>query len=211
MNKIILSGIVTTEPQYSYEIFGEKFYIFYIESARNSNRTDTLRCIASEAYLPQISQRGNIKVFGEIRTRNVKDGAGKTHLEINVFVNEIYPYGEFDENFVEIDGFVCKETTCRTTPFGRKISDILIACNRKFGRSDYIPAISWGRNAIKSSLYEVGARIVAEGRLQSRWYTKKIEIDGEIKEEERIAYEISISRISEVSDGKVEENETDND
>lgn len=196
MNNITLAGIVVEEPIFSHEIYGEKFYRFSISSSRKSGTQDVLPCVVSEILKKDIEAGTEIKVCGNIRTRNVHEN-DKSHLEITVFVKEVLPYEE-DENNVELDGFVCKEPTYRETPLGRKVTDLLIASNRSYGKSDYIPTIAWGRMAIKSSEFEVGERVKVFGRLQGREYVKRLD-DG--TEETRVAYELSAS-IVKVIDGE---------
>lgn len=200
MNKIILAGLVTEEPTFSHEIYGEKFYRFSISSSRQSGTQDVLPCIASEILKKDIEAGTEVKVCGNIRTRNVHEN-DKSHLEITVFVKDALPYEE-DENNVELDGFVCKEPTYRETPFGRQITDLLVASNRSYGKSDYIPTIAWGRMAIKSSELEVATRVKIFGRFQSREYVKRLD-DG--TEETRVAYELSSSRIDVVEESEGEE------
>lgn len=196
MNNITLAGIVVEEPTFLYEIYGEKFYHFYLSSSRKSGTKDVLPCVVSEILKKDIEAGTEVKVCGNIRTRNVhKDD--KSHLEITVFVKEVFQYEE-DENNVELDGFICKEPTYRETPLGRQITDLLIASNRSYGKSDYIPTIAWGRMAIKSSEFEVGERVKVFGRLQCREYVKRLD-DG--TEETRVAYELSAS-IVKVIDGE---------
>ena len=187
MNKIILSGKVTDEPTFSHEVHGEKFYRFRLLSSRQSGNCDVLMCTVPEIIKNGISEGNKVKVLGEIRTRNVHED-DKNHLEITVFVKEVLLYEE-DENNVELDGFICKEPVYRETPFGRQITDLIVASNRERNyKSDYIPCIAWGRNAIRTSEFNVGTRVKVSGRLQSREYNKKID-DG--KYEERTAYELS--------------------
>lgn len=187
MNKIVLAGLVTEEPTFSHEVHGEKFYCFYLSSSRQSGYCDVLMCTVPEIIKNGINEGNMVKVLGEIRTRNVHEN-DKNHLEITVFVKEVLLYEE-DENNVELDGFICKEPTYRETPFGRQITDLIVASNRERNfKSDYIPCIAWGRNAIRSSEFNVGTRVKVLGRLQSREYKKKID-DGIY--EVRIAYELS--------------------
>lgn len=197
MNKIILAGLVTEEPIFSHEIYGEKFYRFSISSSRQSGTQDVLPCIASEILKKDIEAGTEVKVCGNIRTRNVHEN-DKSHLEIVVFVKEVLPYEE-DENNVELDGFICKPPIYRTTPFGRQIADLLVASNRSYGKSDYIPTIAWGRMAIKSSEFEVATKVKVFGRLQSREYVKRLE-DG--TEETRVAYELSANRVDVVEESE---------
>lgn len=196
MNNITLAGTVVDEPEFSHEIYGEKFYLFRLSNSRKSGTQDILTCVVSEILKKDIEAGTEVKVCGNIRTRNVHED-DKSHLEIMVFAKEVLPY-EGDENNVELDGFICKEPTYRETPLGRQVTYLLIASNRSYGKSDYIPTIAWGRMAIKSSELEVGTRVNVFGRLQSREYVKKLD-DG--TEETRVAYELSASRVK-VIDGE---------
>lgn len=200
MNKITLAGEIVSGIDYSHETGNERFYSFFISTKRRSGMTDVLPCIVSEVFLNAIENNGStkIKVSGEIRTRNVHDENNRPHLEIFAFVTNICDY-EYDENNVEVDGYICKTPQYRETPFGRQITDLLVASNRSYGKSDYIPTIAWGRMAIKSSELEVGARINVTGRIQSREYNKKISED---EYEVRMAYEVSVSRIDVVGESE---------
>ena len=198
MNKIVLAGLVTEEPTFSHEVHGEKFYRFYLSSSRQSGNCDVLMCTVPEIIKNGINEGNVIKVFGEIRTRNVHED-DKSHLEVTVFVKEVLLY-EKDENNVELDGFICKEPTYRETPFGRQITDLIVASNRERNfKSDYIPCIAWGRNAIRTSELNVGTRVKVLGRLQSREYKKKID-DGIY--EVRTAYELSAYMIDVVEESE---------
>lgn len=195
MNKIVLAGLVTEEPTFSHEVHGEKFYRFYLSSSRQSGNCDVLMCTVPEIIKNGINEGNMVKVFGEIRTRNVHED-DKSHLEVTVFVKEVLLY-EKDENNVELDGFICKEPVYRETPFGRKITDLIVASNREHFKSDYIPCIAWGRNAIRSSEFNVGTRVKVLGRLQSREYKKKIDDE---TYEVRTAYELSAYMIDVVEE-----------
>lgn len=187
MNRIIISGTVEESPEFSHEMYGKKFYRFFISSERISGVSDVIPVLISEVFLEEIKVGERIGVDGGIRTYNKR---GK--LEINVTAKELFFPLDHDENYVEIDGYLCKAPTYRETPFGREISDLLIATNRPYGRSDYIPSIVWGRYARKTSKKAIGTRIFAKGRIQSREYIKKLD-NGEI--ETRVAYELSINTI----------------
>ena len=195
MNKIVLAGLVEEEPMFSHEVHGEKFYRFRLLSSRKSGNCDVLMCTVPEIIKNGINEGNMVKVLGEIRTRNVHED-DKNHLEITVFVKEVLSYEE-DENNVELDGFICKEPTYRETPFGRQITDLMVASNREYFKSDYIPCIAWGRNAIRASEFNVGTRVKVLGRLQSREYKKKID-DGTY--EVRTAYELSAYMIDVVEE-----------
>ena len=200
MNKIVLAGTVVDEPTFSHEVYGEKFYIFYLSISRQSGTQDILPCVVSEILKKDIEAGTKVKICGNIRTRNVHEN-DKSHLEITVFVRDVLPYEE-DENNVLLDGFICKEPTYRETPFGRQITDLLIASNRSYGKSDYIPTIAWGRMAIKSSEFEVATKVKVFGRFQSREYKKRLE-DG--TEETRVAYELSANRVDVVEESEGED------
>ena len=198
MNKIVLAGLVTEEPIFSHEVHGEKFYRFYLSSSRQSGYCDVLMCTVPEIIKNGINEGNMVKVLGEIRTRNVHED-GKSHLEVTVFVKEVLLYDK-DENNVELDGFICKEPVYRETPFGRQITDLIVASNRERNyKSDYIPCIAWGRNAIRTSEFNIGTRVKVSGRLQSREYNKKIDDE---KYEERTAYELSASMIDVVEESE---------
>lgn len=193
MNKIVLQGTINGDCVLSHESHGEAFHRFSMSVKRKSDAIDILPCIISEVLLPKICDKDKVKIIGEIRTRNVHDDEGNTHLSVFVFVFDVEDYDGSDINHVSLNGFVCKDPKYRSTPLGRNITDVLIASNRERSyNSDYIPCISWGRNALKTSLFEVGDNVKAIGRLQSRQYNKKRE-DG--AEELRTAYELSICEI----------------
>lgn len=205
MNKIVLAGLVTEEPTFSHEVHGEKFYRFYLSSSRQSGYCDVLMCTVPEIIKNGISEGNKVKVFGEIRTRNVHED-DKSHLEVTVFVKEVLLY-EKDENNVELDGFICKEPVYRETPFGRQITDLIVASNRERNyKSDYIPCIAWGRNAIRTSEFNVGTRVKVSGRLQSREYNKRL---GDETYEVRTAYELSAAMVDAVEESG-ESNESSN-
>lgn len=198
MNKIVLAGLVTEEPTFSHEVHGEKFYRFCLSSSRQSGYCDVLMCTVPEIIKNGINEGNMVKVLGEIRTRNVHED-DKSHLEVTVFVKEVLLY-EKDENNVELDGFICKEPVYRETPFGRQITDLIVASNRERNyKSDYIPCIAWGRNAIRTSEFNVGTRVKVIGRLQSREYNKRL---GDETYEARTAYELSASMIDVVEESE---------
>ena len=204
MNTIYLSGEIAEKPKFFYETHGEKFYDFYISSKRKSENVDTLRCVCPEVFLDKLNEKDNISIVGEIRTKNYKDGE-RTKLDIYVFIKELHEYGGTDENYVELDGYICNEPVYRETPTGRQITDYIIASHRTCkGKSDYIPAISWGRCAYSTSMLEIGTHIYLSGRLQSRNYKKKI---GENEFEEKTAYELSTNYYKKLEEGEVLDDE----
>lgn len=197
MNKIILKGEVLNKPVYSHEVLKEIFYKFNLSCKRESGNIDIIQCVISEVYINGIEEGKIIELACEIRTRNVPKDNERKALEINAFVmsEPIFCNSEEDiknVNEVKIEGFVCKKVIYRVTPLGREIADILIASNRNYNKSDYIPCIAWGRNAKKAELIEPGSKVAVEGRLQSREYKKKISED---EYEDKIAYEVSIRSI----------------
>ena len=197
MNKTVLAGTVVDEPKFSHETYKEKFYRFLLSVNRESGTSDILSCVVSEILVGGIDNGNQIKIEGDIRTRNVCDETVK-HLDVFVFVNKISTYEE-DENLVDLQGYICKKPTYRATPLGRQITDLLVASNRSYGKSDYIPTIAWGRNAIRTSEFNVGTRVKVLGRLQSREYTKRLE-DG--TEEVRTAYELSAYMVDVVEESE---------
>ena len=188
MNKIILEGIAG-DIEFLHKAYGEKFYKFCMDVERESGTHDVIPCVVSEIYADFVP--GNkIKVVGELRTKNVNEGE-KKHLIIFAHIQDVLPYGGYDENIVEMDGYIVRNPIYRETPMGRQITDILCASNRSYGKSSYIPCIAWGRNAKRASKLDVGTKISVTGRFQSREYEK--EIDGETVV--KTAYELSIATL----------------
>lgn len=197
-NKIFLEGKVVSELEFSHEMYGEGFYSFNLEVTRLSDSVDSLNITVSERLLNdlEITVGKEIIVEGQLRSYNkFIDGSNK--LILTVFARNIQPCIEKSKNPNEIylDGFICKEPVYRTTPFGREIADLLLAINRAYNKSDYIPTIAWGRNSRFCKSLGVGDRIKVWGRLQSREYQKKVSEEEVVK---KIAYEVSISRMEKV-------------
>ena len=189
-NSVILAGTVKGDIEFSHKFFGERFYYFYLESERKSGVRDKIKCLCPDAYIYDITDGKQIEVEGSIRSFNIyKDG--KSKVDLSVFVNKKNEYVE-DKNMVLVNGYVCKEPVYRTTPLGREIGDMLIASNRDYGKSDYIPCIAWGRNALRVSKFDIGTELNLAGRFQSREYEKRLE-DG--TEEIRTAYELSLNEV----------------
>lgn len=196
-NRIVVSGMITSTIKYDFSSHGERFFRFDLISTRLSGETDTVPCIIPEILINHITS-DVVELVGEIHTRNVRREDGTNKLDIFLFVKEVGEYGEYDKNNGELTGHICKPPVYRKTPLGREIADVLIAVNRAYGKSDYIPCILWGRNARRASTLEIGTKVKVTGRLQSRVYTKHI---SDTKFEMRIAYEFSVSKL-EVVDGK---------
>ena len=205
-NKIYLEGKIVSGMEFSHEMYGEGFYTFLLEVTRLSDSVDLLNITVSERLISNmdLSIGKEIVVLGQLRSYNkFVDGANK--LILTVFARNIEPCIEKSKNPNEIflDGYICKEPVYRKTPFGREISDILLAVNRAYNKSDYIPAIAWGRNARFCKNIEVGTKVKIVGRVQSRQYEKKYE-DG--TSEMKVAYEVSVASL-EVIDEEAENNE----
>ena len=199
-NHLVLVGKIVGEQKYSHEIYGEKFYSFDLEVVRLSSNTDIIPITVSERLLTNLdlSIGKNVEVEGQFRSYNNYDSK-KNRLILTVFAKEIKETEESEEqdenknvvtNEVTLVGYVCKKPIYRQTPFGREIADILLAVNRAYNKSDYIPCIAWGRNARFCQNIEVGTEVKIIGRVQSRTYEKKYE-DG--TSETRVAYEVSIA------------------
>lgn len=198
-NKIYLEGKVASELEFSHEMYGEGFYSFNIEVMRLSDSVDFLNITISERLISNfdLSIGREIIVEGQLRSYNkFMDGTNK--LILTVFARNIEPCIERSKNPNEIflDGFICKEPVYRTTPFGREIADLLLAVNRAYNKSDYIPTIAWGRNSRFCQSLSVGENIRVWGRLQSREYQKKISDTEVIR---KVAYEVSISKMEKVN------------
>jgi len=204
-NKIYLEGKVISELQFSHEMYGEGFYTFNIEVPRLSESKDILFITISERLIGGMDVKigTEIIVEGQLRSYN-KFVDGGNRLILTVFARNIELCVERSKNPNQIflDGFICKEPVYRTTPFGREISDMLLAVNRAYNKSDYIPTIAWGRNSRFCKSLKVSDNIRIWGRLQSREYQKKISDTETIK---KIAYEVSISKMEKVNKDKDDE------
>ena len=197
-NSVTISGMVTCEPVYSHEIYGEKFYEVTLSVKRLSGMDDYLPISVSEHLLSDIFHEGQmVTVSGQFRSYNKTVGE-KSKLMLTVFVRDVLPFDEtINPNTLELTGYICKPPIYRTTPFNREICDVLIAVNRQYNKSDYIPCIVWGRNARFAGGLAVGEHINVLGRVQSRNYQKKLPDETIVT---RTAYEVSVSKITVVSD-----------
>ncbi|NEZ47706.1 single-stranded DNA-binding protein [Clostridium niameyense] len=203
-NKIYLEGKVVEGLEFSHEMYGEGFYMFKLEVSRLSDVSDVLNVTISERLLAGMDLKvgDDVLVEGQLRSYNkFVDGANR--LILTVFARNIDYCIERSKNPNEIflNGYICKEPVYRTTPFGREIADLLLAVNRPYNKSDYIPNISWGRNARFCKTLKVGDNIRVWGRLQSREYQKRISEDNVIT---KVAYEVSISKMERVEDSELE-------
>lgn len=195
-NKVYLQGKVDSLPEYSHEVFEEGFYTFNLKIPRLSGQEDIIPVTISERLLAnrKLTIGEEIAMKGQFRSYNKLED-GKSKLILTVFVRELCDINEENNpNIVEIYGYICKSPIYRTTPFNREITDILMAVNRSYNKSDYIPCITWGRNARFVGELPVGTKLEIVGRIQSRDYMKKIDENREpIK---KTAYEISVLKVS---------------
>lgn len=200
-NQVYLSGQIASAPEFSHEIMGEKFYDTTVSVERLSGQSDVIPITVSDRLMEgQNFEIGNlIGLIGQFRSYN-KIVDGKSKLVLRVFVRELCECDENAPNVIELEGYVCKPPVYRTTPFKREIADLLVAVNRAYNKSDYIPAIAWGRNARYASTFNVGDKIHLVGRIQSRIYQKSLD-DGTI--EERVAYEVSITRFEQEKEDRI--------
>lgn len=202
-NHLILVGKVTSEKRFSHEIYGEKFYIFDMEVPRLSDTSDIIPVTASERILnDELLQIGKkLLIKGQFRSYNSYENE-RNKLILTVFAKDILTEDRLTEEEIEdtkrtsneviLTGYICKKPIYRQTPFGREIADILLAVNRAYNKSDYIPSIAWGRNARFSQNLPTGTEVKIVGRVQSRNYEKKYE-DGTV--ENKVAYEVSIASL----------------
>lgn len=197
-NIVNITGYISETASFSHEYLKEKFYIFEIDIPRKSGLSDSIKVIISERIsdIAKLEKNQCVKILGQFRSHNcIVDG--KSHLILTVFVKELELTDDKEliyNNTINLSGYICKNVIYRKTPLGREIADILLAVNRAFKKSDYIPCIAWGRNAKYASKLSVGSKIDIEGRLQSRIYTKLTENGSE----DRIAYEVSVITVDEV-------------
>lgn len=221
-NYLTLVGKVTGEKKFSHEIYGEKFYVFNLEIARLSGNADIIPITVSERIITDemLMQGKQLLVKGQFRSYNSYDNE-KNRLILTVFAKDVVEVEENNEeeenemakkdtvtNEVVLVGYICKKPIYRQTPFGREIADVLLAVNRAYNKSDYIPTIAWGRNARFCQNIEVGTQVKIIGRVQSRQYEKKHE-DGTV--ETKTAYEVSVCSLEVINEeGNENKEETEN-
>lgn len=187
-NQITLRGSLDGFPEFSHENHGKRFYRFFLEVPRLSGAIDTLPVIAEETILNTLDPSGGemLTVTGQVRSHNLRDN-GKRHLSVFVFAASVTAEDGEPINTVLLDAIACREPTYRRTPLGREICDVMLAVPRAFHRADYLPCILWGRVAAEAAQCAVGDRLILNGRLQSRVYTKLTEEGAQ----ERTTYEVS--------------------
>ena len=204
-NHLTLAGKITSDKRFSHETYGENFYIFDLEVPRLSGNADIIPVTISERLITNFDLDINkqIKIEGQFRSYNSYENE-KSRLVLTVFTKNIQEIENEDESIKEkflneviLKGYVCKKPVYRQTPFGREISDILLAVNRAYNKSDYIPCICWGRTARFCENMPVGTEVKIIGRVQSRIYEKKFE-DGTAQT--RVAYEVSVSNLEGVGE-----------
>lgn len=194
-NKVFLKGQIVTEARYSHEVYGEGFYEMDVLVKRLSGQGDVLPVTISERLIEsnRLTVGSEISAVGQFRSYN-KLVEGKSKLMLTVFVRDLVDGAEAkNPNSIVLSGYICKPPVYRTTPFSREIADILIAVNRAYNKSDYIPCIAWGRNARFVKNLEVGEKIAISGRIQSREYTKRI---SETETRTMTAYEVSVCKLA---------------
>lgn len=195
-NQVEVAGQICSTFEYSHEIFGEGFYTVKLLVNRLSEATDEIPLLVSERLIDiNRDYRGKlVKASGQFRSFN-KHEENRNHLILSVFVRDIEFLETMEDikpNQIILDGFICKQPVYRMTPLGREICDILLAVNRSYGKSDYIPCICWGRNARFAGNLEIGSRIQLIGRIQSREYQKRVNESQIIR---RVAYEVSVNKL----------------
>lgn len=197
-NTAYISGVIAEEFCYSRKVYRKKFYTSVVDVERKSGIVDRIPIMISEKLVDVSGEwvGERVYIYGEFRSYNKYDGE-HSHLILHLFARKFFCVDDtgHDDNSIELDGFICKKPIYRDTPLKREICDILLAVNRPYGKSDYIPCICWGRNARFASGLEVGTRLKVQGRIQSREYYKKISDE---YSERRTAYEVSILRMEEL-------------
>jgi single-stranded DNA-binding protein len=196
-NQVSIAGEVISDFTFSHDVFGEGFYVLEVVVSRLSNSYDMIPVMVSERLIDvKQDYKGKfVEVLGQFRSYN-RHEESKNKLVLSVFAREIKMVDELSENakpnHIFLDGFVCKPPIYRKTPLGREIADVLLAVNRPYGKSDYIPCICWGRNARFAESFTVGGHVQIWGRIQSREYQKKV---NDTEFEKRVAYEVSVSKL----------------
>lgn len=195
-NSAILIGVVLSPPVISHKSYGETFYNFAMGVDRKSGYRDVIQIIVSERLIwhLEFNPGDYVEILGQIRTYN-EEQEGRNKLNVVVFAREFKLYEDSKvehENKISLEGFICKKPIGRISPLGREICDIMLAVNRMYNKSDYIPCIAWGRNAGYASNLSVGTKISITGRIQSREYRKR-DVDGDITV--KTAYEVSILKL----------------
>ena len=203
-NQVSIVGEIVSDFSYSHEVYGEGFFVVEVAVNRLSNYADYIPLMVSERLIDTTQSYigEKIHVTGQFRSYN-RHEERENRLILSVIDGELEFVDEYMENedeerksnYITLDGYVCKAPVYRKTPLGREIADLLVAVNRSYGKSDYIPCICWGRNARYATTFEIGSHVSVIGRIQSREYEKKLSED---EAERRIAYEVSVCKIEEL-------------
>lgn len=196
-NQAQVTGTIMDEFTFNHEIYAEKFYTFTLSIPRLSGTDDSVRIMVSERLLAgeSFTTGDTVDIEGQFRSYNSYEDSGENRLVLTIFAKDIKKNnGEHNHNpnTLYLNGFICKTPVYRTTPFGREITDLLIAVNRSYNKSDYIPVIAWGRNARYAKTLSVGDNVKVWGRIQSRKYQKRISDEEVIT---KTAYEVSVNRM----------------
>ena len=200
-NRVYIMGEIVSEAKFSHEVYGEGFYEFFVKVMRLSGQADILPVTVSERLIKSsdLKMGSTISALGQFRSYNKLEN-GKSRLMLTVFVRELVDLGTgSNPNSIVLSGYICKPPIYRTTPFNREIADILLAVNRAYNKSDYIPCIAWGRNARFVQNLKVGDRVALSGRIQSREYQKR---HSETEVVTMTAYEVSVSKLAAFEDGE---------
>lgn len=204
-NRVTIIGEVVSDFTYSHEVYGEGFYMVDVAVNRLSNSLDIIPLMVSERLVDVTENYKGmiIEATGQFRSYN-RHEENHNRLLLSIFAREFVIADENESsnnnsNQIFLDGYICKPPVYRKTPLGREIADILIAVNRPYGKSDYIPCIAWGRNARYAAGFNIGEHIQVWGRVQSREYVKKVDEDTQVK---RVAYEVSVSKIECIDDNE---------
>ena len=207
-NHVLLKGKINKLPAYSHTVMGEGFFEMFVEVQRLSEEIDILPITISERLISDFKVGDDVGIVGQFRSYNKLED-GKSKLMLTIFVKELVDPNEISEiNQIYLVGYICKEPIYRTTPFGREICDVLLAVNRAYNKSDYLPCIAWGRNARFVRDLGVGEKLEVQGRIQSRKYQKRVDDN---KSETRTAYEISLSSVILVDGIEIGDNSYDYD
>ena len=200
-NRVFLMGEIVSDATFSHEVYGEGFYEFYVKVMRLSGQADILPVTVSERLIEgnHLHVGATLCALGQFRSYNKLEG-GRSRLMLTVFVREILSAAPASNpNSIVLSGYICKPPVYRTTPFNREIADLLVAVNRAYNKSDYIPCIAWGRNARFVQNLKVGDRIALSGRIQSREYIKRL---SETQSVTMTAYEVSVSKLAACDDNE---------
>ncbi len=200
-NKVYISGEIVSEATFSHEVYGEGFYEFFVKVMRLSGQADILPVTVSERLIEgsDLKVGKTLSAVGQFRSYNKLEG-GRSRLMLTVFVRELVDAAEGrNPNGIVLSGYICKPPVYRTTPFNREIADLLLAVNRAYNKSDYIPCIAWGRNARFVQNLKVGDRVALSGRIQSREYQKRL---SETDVVTMTAYEVSVSKLAAFDEGE---------